>query len=126
MMAADSLELLKVGDGERYGRAESTNVQIAGIFSRIQHWRLNNMSQGVQGSIKLPFNVDRITWTAKVGKKGLFELSDDYESPDHKLLLSFLQEYAGGALSSQGFFYWVFVDGVSIGRKPSNQVRCLR
>ena len=84
------------------------------------------MSQGVQCSIKLPFNVDRITWTPRVGNKGPFELSDDYENLDHKLLLSFLKEYAGGALASQGFFYWVFTDGKSLGRKPSKQVRRLR
>jgi len=41
IMAANSLELLKVGEGERCGRAAFTNVQIVETFSGIQLWRLN-------------------------------------------------------------------------------------
>lgn len=76
--------------------------------------------------IRLPFDPNHIAWTAKVGSKGPFEMSSDYNNPDHKALLSFLKEHAGGSVASGGFFYWIFMDAKSIGRKPSNQVRRLR
>lgn len=74
-------------------------------------------------SIKLPFNAERITWTAKVGNRGPFELSNNIENPDYLALLEFLKTHADGALASEGFYYWVFTDGVTIGRKPSNKVQ---
>jgi len=72
----------------------------------------------VSGPVELPFNVSRIRWLQRHGEKGSFELSDDTGNPDHKKLLSFLVDYAGGCVNSEGFFYWVFPDGKIIGRKP--------
>jgi hypothetical protein len=72
----------------------------------------------VSGPVELPFNVSRIRWRRAEGLKGPFELSDDTGNPDHKALLKFLVELAGGAVNSEGFFYWVFPDGRVIGRKP--------
>jgi hypothetical protein len=75
-------------------------------------------------SIELPFKAENIKWASKVGGRGPFELNEDYENPDHKQLLEFMKQHAGGAISSQGFYYWVFSsDGKTIGRKPSSQVR---
>jgi hypothetical protein len=67
--------------------------------------------------VKLPFDPCKIHWEPRKGEKGIFELSEDYDSPDHKALLKFLTEHAGGCISSEGFFYWTFTDAKSIGRK---------
>jgi len=68
--------------------------------------------------VELPFDASKIRWRRSEGPKGTFELSDDTGNPDHKALLKFLVELAGGAVNSEGFFYWVFPDGKTIGRKP--------
>ena len=73
-------------------------------------------------SVQLPFDVSKIRWRQAQGKKGPLELSDDYENPEHKALLKFLVELAGGAVESEGFYYWVFQqDGKTIGRKVSKR-----
>jgi len=73
--------------------------------------------------VKLPFNASKIRWRQAEGLKGPFELSDDYENPEFKALLKFLVEFAGGAVSSEGFFYWVFPNGSVIGRKQKKAGR---
>jgi hypothetical protein len=74
-------------------------------------------------SVELPFDPNRITWVPRTGGKGPFELSSDENNPEHKALLEFLREHAGGAMVSEGQYYWIMNDGKSIGRKPSNQVQ---
>jgi hypothetical protein len=46
-------------------------------------------------SIELPFQAENIKWTPKVGNRGPFELSEDYENPDHRQLLEFMKTHAG-------------------------------
>jgi hypothetical protein len=74
-------------------------------------------------SIELPFKADRIAWTPRTGGKGPFELSSDENNPEHVNLLKFLREHAGGAMVSEGQYYWIMNDGKSLARKPSSQVK---
>jgi len=69
-----------------------------------------------KGSPKLTFDASKIAWQKKTGEKGEFELSEDFNSLDHKALLTVLAK-AGGCITSEGWFYWVFKNGGSIGRK---------
>jgi hypothetical protein len=71
----------------------------------------------VKGSTKLPFDASKIAWQKRTGTKGEFELSEDYDNPEHKALLKFLNEHAGGCINSEGWFYWVYKNGSTIGRK---------
>jgi len=71
----------------------------------------------MKGSAQLPFDVSKIDWQERRGRKGMFELSEDYDNPDHKALLKFLNGLAGGCINSEGFFYWVFKDAQTVGRK---------
>lgn len=71
----------------------------------------------VKGSPKLPFDASKINWQKRTGAKGEFELSEDFDSLDHKSLLKFLNEHAGGCINSEGWFYWVYKNGSTIGRK---------
>jgi hypothetical protein len=91
------------------------NSQEAGIV------KLKTQIQKVLGetkpSPKLPFDASKIQWQDKESGKGKFQLSEDYNSLDHKALLKFLNEHAGGCVASEDHFYWVFQNGATIGRK---------
>jgi hypothetical protein len=76
-----------------------------------------------KGSTELLFNVSKIPWKPKQGDHGPFELSDDYGNVDHQQLLAFMEKHAGGAVTSEGFYYWLFPDGKTIGRKPAKQIQ---
>jgi hypothetical protein len=71
----------------------------------------------VKGSTKLPFDASKIPWIDRENEKGKFQVSEDYDNPEHKALLKFLNEHAGGCVNSEGFFYWVYKNGSTIGRK---------
>jgi hypothetical protein len=50
---------------------------------------------------KLPFDVAKIPWIDRANEKGKFQVSEDYDNPDHKALLKFLNEHAGGCIQSK-------------------------
>jgi len=68
-------------------------------------------------SKKLPFDVSKIQWQDRQGQKGKFQLSEDYDSLDHKALLKYLNERGGCCQTSEGWFYWVYPNGSTIARK---------
>jgi len=75
-----------------------------------------------QDRTKLPFDVSKITWQDRENEKGKFQVSEDYDSVDHRALLKFLTEYAGGCINSKDaegntYFYWIYPSGSKIGRK---------
>jgi hypothetical protein len=80
-----------------------------------------NLGIQTQSSVKLPFDPGRIQWQKRQGGKGEFELSEDFNNPDHKALLKFLTEHAGGCINSEGWFYWVFKNGSTLGRSQRNR-----
>ena len=89
------------------------------------HVKLRMLIQKVQGdakpSAKLPFDASKIHWQDAENQKGKFQVSHDYSNPDHKALLKFLHEHAGGCITSEGHFYWQYQDGSTIGRKSSKK-----
>jgi hypothetical protein len=62
------------------------------------------------------WNPNDIRWTDATGNKGSYEKSEDYNSLDHKALIKDLASHQG-KLSREGFFYWLFENGSTIGRK---------
>jgi hypothetical protein len=85
---------------------------------RMQIEKLTGSKASPKGSVK-SFDVSKIQWQKKTGEKGEFELSEDFNSLDHKALLMSLAK-AGGCINIEGWFYWVFKNGSSIGRKNRN------
>jgi hypothetical protein len=65
---------------------------------------------------------ERIHWTQKEGNKGIYERSEDSSNPDLKILVKDLEQHKG-ALSKNGYFYWIFQDGKTVGRKAKNTQR---
>lgn len=71
-------------------------------------------------SPELKFKVVNIAWEKRTGEKGEFELADKEKNQNVDYLeLERLLETAGGSMTSEGLWYWLFRDGKAIGRKPS-------
>jgi len=60
-----------------------------------------------------------IKWEQAKGKSGSYERSEDVDSPDHKALLDDLTAHQG-KLVRDGYFYWLFQNGSTVGRKKRN------
>jgi len=65
---------------------------------------------------KTSWNPERIKWQQAEGTKGSYERSEDVNNTDFKAMLKEIQEHQG-KLSRDGYFYWVFRNGVTVGRK---------
>jgi hypothetical protein len=58
----------------------------------------------------------RIQWTVTEGNKGPYERSEDFASSDFKSLVKDLDQH-GRKLTRDGYFYWLFSNGSTVGRK---------
>jgi len=58
----------------------------------------------------------KIRWVEAVGLKGKYERSEDVNGLDFKQLVKDLA-VRNGKLSREGYFYWLFRNGATIGRK---------
>jgi len=59
---------------------------------------------------------DKIKWEKTEGVKGEFERSEDFNNPEFKAMLKDLASH-NGRLTRNGFFYWVYKNGSTVGRK---------
>jgi len=72
-----------------------------------------------QGSPKLKFDTQKIVWKQATGDRGPFEIAEKIANdgnPDYIALEQFL-ESAGGRVTSEGYFIWMFPSEDAIGRK---------
>jgi hypothetical protein len=96
---------------------ESVAVKLARAIQKLQ-----GLEPQRKGSPELPFHADRIAWKDATGEKGPYGRAEDYENPDHKALVQFLNDHIPSkCVTSQGFFYWLFSDGRTVGRRPKNR-----
>jgi hypothetical protein len=65
---------------------------------------------------KWKWNPDKIKWEKAEGWKGDYERSEDVNSLDFKELLKDLAQHKG-RLTRDGWFYWTFKNGSTVGRK---------
>lgn len=59
---------------------------------------------------------DKIEWKAAEGTKGPYEKADPQATPDFKAMLQDLKDH-DGKMNRKGYFYWVFTDKATVGRK---------
>jgi hypothetical protein len=78
--------------------------------------KLENQIEKLSGSRLWAWNPEKIQWSKAQGSKGEYERSEDVNSIDFKILLKDLAEYKG-SLVREGWFYWVFRNGATVGRK---------
>ena len=65
---------------------------------------------------KLGWDPNKIKWFEAEGSSGPYQRSEDFNNPEFKLMLKDLQHH-GGKLTRNGYFYWVFQNGTTVGRK---------
>ncbi|MEM0358356.1 MAG: hypothetical protein QXL77_08325 [Candidatus Bathyarchaeia archaeon] len=65
---------------------------------------------------KIGWNPDKIKWEDAEGSSGQYQKSEDFNNPEFKAMLKDLQAH-GGKLTRNGYFYWVFKNGSTVGRK---------
>lgn len=68
------------------------------------------------------WNPDAIKWEKAQGARGEFEKSEDVNNPEFKKMLKDLAEH-GGRLTRDGWFYWIYRNGSTVGRKPKSKVK---
>ncbi|MEM3881674.1 MAG: hypothetical protein QXD19_08020 [Candidatus Bathyarchaeia archaeon] len=61
-------------------------------------------------------NPDKISWVEAEGSKGKFQKSEDFNNSEFKAMLKDLAEH-NGKLTRDGWFYWTFKNGSTVGRK---------
>jgi len=59
---------------------------------------------------------ERIKWQETTGPSEPFQKSDDANNPEFKAMLKDLQVH-NGKMTKNGWFYWVFKNGATVGRK---------
>lgn len=62
------------------------------------------------------WNPDAIKWVKAEGFKGDYERSEDVNNLEFKKMLKDLGEHKG-KLMREGYFYWTFKNGSTVGRK---------
>jgi hypothetical protein len=70
----------------------------------------------VETKHKFSWTPDKIKWEKAQGSKGEFERSLDINNPEFKAMLRDLAEHKG-RLMRDGWFYWIFKNGSTVGRK---------
>ncbi|MEM2107860.1 MAG: hypothetical protein QXL10_01055 [Candidatus Bathyarchaeia archaeon] len=88
---------------------EFLNAVEAGIATARQHIK----------EAKLGWDPDQIKWEETQGASGPYQRSEDVNNPEFKLMLKDLQAH-GGRLTREGWFYWLFQNGTTVGRKKRN------
>ena len=73
-------------------------------------------SLGPKEDVGLTWNPDKINWVTAEGAKGKYQRSEDVNNPDFKALLKDLASHSG-RMRNQGYFYWSFQNGTTVGRK---------
>lgn len=68
------------------------------------------------------WNPSAIKWEKAQGGRGEFEKSEDVNNPEFKKMLKDLTAH-GGRLTRNGWFYWTYRNGSTVGRKPKSKVK---
>jgi len=87
---------------------EFLNAAEAGIAAAK---RVISQAKGVE-----KWNPDKIKWTEAEGSKGSYERSEDVNNMEFKAMLKDLAAH-NSKLSRDGYFYWLFQNGSTVGRK---------
>jgi len=69
---------------------------------------------------KWSWNPAAIKWEKAEGFKGPFEKSEDFNNREFKAMLKDLAAH-GGKLTREGYFYWVYKNGSTVGRKKRGE-----
>jgi len=83
---------------------------------------LNALEAGVASARQIimeavsDWDPDKIKWEDAEGSSGQYQRSEDANNPEFKAMLKDLQAH-NGKMTRDGWFYWVFKNGATVGRK---------
>lgn len=77
---------------------------------------LDTLIQQESKTVLKQYDPEKMRWADKNGAKGSFQATDDVNSPEYKALQKDLVDHKG-FIVFQGFQYWLFENGVTIGRR---------
>jgi len=77
---------------------------------------LAGVGEAAEVGAQAPWNPSLIVWTEAEGPSGKYERSEDLNCKDFKALVKDLGEHKG-KLTRGDFFYWLFQNGSTVGRK---------
>lgn len=98
---------------------EFLNAVEAGIATAKQ---IIQQAKGISEKPAIQWDPTKVKWETTQGSKGTYERSEDINNPDFKALLKDLAAHQG-RLFRNGYFYWTFKNGATIGRKNKNRHR---
>jgi len=84
--------------------------------------KLRKQIEKLWGAEKPTWDPDGIKWSQEEGAKGLFEKSEDVDSIDFKNLVKNLNAQKG-KLYRDGYFYWLWQSGSTVGRKLKGKAK---
>ena len=79
---------------------------------------LDELIQQRSKTVLKEYDPEKIKWEEKTGPKGPFQQTEDANNSEYKALRADLAKH-DGKMNYKGQFYWVFQNGVTIGRKPA-------
>lgn len=95
--------------------AEALSDLASGLESITMNLR-HQISEIVKINGEAPLDPNKIKWEQTEGSSGPYERSEDVNSTDFKAMLKDLAAHQG-KLTRDGFFYWTFKNGATVGRK---------
>jgi hypothetical protein len=93
---------------------EFLNAVEAGIASARQ------LIKEAKKEAKIGWDPEQIKWEEAQGMAGPYQRSEDVNNPEFKAMLKDLQAH-DGKLTKEGWFFWVFQNGTTVGRKKRSQ-----
>lgn len=70
--------------------------------------------------VETRWDPNKVKWDQAEGSKGPYEKSSSEVTEDAKRMLAVLKE-KGGKMFRSGYFYWVFPDAATVGRKKKGK-----
>jgi len=65
---------------------------------------------------KAAWNPEKIVWTQKTGQRGPYEQSEEANNTEFKAMHRDIAAH-NGKLMRDGFFFWIFTNSATVGRK---------
>jgi len=97
---------------------EKLKAEIAAISEGLAFilGRLNEIEEIYQQGQSETWDPSRIKWDHTEGPSGPYEKASKQNGKDYDLMIKDLQDHKG-RLTNDSFFYWLFEDGATVGRK---------
>lgn len=88
----------------------------ASVEGLIDGWLTPSKLTSQLGPPRSTWSMEKILWKEETGPKGIYFRSEDVNNLEFKSMLRDLQSHKG-KMYRNGYFFWVFQNGTTVGRK---------